>query len=95
MLSTLSAPGLKVNGTWQYTGKKAFDLDNTVFVPGYHVLNAGAAYATKVGSMPTVLRANVDNLLNKFYWRDVTPELGGYLFPGAPRTFRISATVDF
>ncbi|HEV7814427.1 MAG TPA: TonB-dependent siderophore receptor, partial [Janthinobacterium sp.] len=53
-------PGLKVNGTWQYTGKKAFDLDNTVFVPGYHVLNAGAAYATKVGSMPTVLRANVD-----------------------------------
>jgi iron complex outermembrane receptor protein len=37
----------------------------------------------------------VDNLFDKFYWRDVTPELGGYLLPGAPRTFRVSAQVDF
>jgi iron complex outermembrane receptor protein len=41
------------------------------------------------------LRARVDNLFDKFYWRDVTPELGGYLLPGAPRTFRMSAQVDF
>jgi iron complex outermembrane receptor protein len=88
-------PGLKLNGSWQYTGKKAFDVDNTVFVPGYHVFNAGAAYATKLAGMPTVVRANVDNLFDKFYWRDVTPELGGYLIPGAPRTFRITATMDF
>jgi iron complex outermembrane receptor protein len=87
--------GLKLNGSWQYTGKKAFDLDNTVFVPGYHVFNAGASYATKLGGMPMVLRANIDNLFDKFYWRDVTPELGGYLFPGASRTFRITATMDF
>jgi iron complex outermembrane receptor protein len=88
-------PGLKVNGTWQYTSKKAFNPDNSVFVSGYHVFNAGAAYATTVAAMPTVFRANVDNLFDKSYWRDVTPEEGGYLFPGAPRTFRISATVNF
>ena len=41
------------------------------------------------------LRARVDNLTDKFYWRDVTQELGGYLLPGAPRTFRVSAQFDF
>jgi len=88
-------PGLKLDANWQYAGKKAFDELNTVFVPGYHVLNLGGSYATKMGSMPLVIRAQVRNALDKFYWRDVTPDLGGYLFPGAPRTFRVSAQFDF
>jgi iron complex outermembrane receptor protein len=87
--------GLKLNGTWLYAGNKAFDKENTVFVPAYHVLNLGAAYATKIGAMPTTLRANVDNALDKFYWRDVTQVSGGYLFPGAPRTVKVSAQFDF
>ena len=87
--------GLKLNSTWLYAGKKAFDKENTVMVPGYHVLDLGAAYATRIGATAAVLRANVDNALNRFYWRDVTPELGGYLFPGATRTFKISAQFDF
>lgn len=88
-------PGLKVNADWQFSGKKAFDEANTVFVPKYHVLNLGGSYAAKLGENTVILRAQVRNALDKFYWRDVTPELGGYLFPGAPRTFRLSAQVDF
>ena len=87
--------GLKVNGVWNYSGKKAFDAENKVFVPAYHVLSMGAAYATRIGGVSTVVRLNVDNVADKFYWRDVTPELGGYLFPGAPRTARLSAQFDF
>jgi iron complex outermembrane recepter protein len=86
---------LKVNGDWQFVGRKAFDADNAVMVPKYHVVNLGASYATKVGGMPLVLRAQVRNALNRFYWRDVTPDLGGYLFPGAERTYRVSAQLDF
>jgi iron complex outermembrane receptor protein len=48
-----------------------------------------------MNGMPLVLRAQVRNLFDKFYWRDVTPELGGYLFPGAERTFRVSAQLNF
>jgi iron complex outermembrane receptor protein len=88
-------PGLKLNGTWLYSGKKAFDKENTVYVPSYHVFNFGVAYATKIGGTPAVLRANVDNAFDKFYWRDVTQELGGYLLPGASRTFKLSATFSF
>jgi len=88
-------PGLKVDANWQYSGKKAFDVENRVFVPDYHVFGLGAAYAMKLGVTKVTLRARVDNLFDKFYWRDVTPELGGYLLPGAPRTFRVSGQFDF
>ena len=87
--------GLNLNGSWQYAGSKAFSPDNSVTVPGYHVLNLGARYATRIAGKRTTLRFQVDNLLDRFYWRDVTQELGGYLFPGAPRTFRVSAQFDF
>jgi iron complex outermembrane recepter protein len=90
-----AVPGLKVSGQWQYAGKKSFDPQNTVEVPGYHVFGLGAAYGMKMGATNVTLRARVDNLTDKFYWRDVTQELGGYLLPGAPRTFRVSAQFDF
>ncbi|GAB2864399.1 TonB-dependent receptor [Pseudoduganella ginsengisoli] len=87
--------GLKLNANWQYASRKAFDNFNTVFVPGYSVLNLGASYAVKAGGVKTIIRAQVANATNKFYWRDVTPDLGGYLFPGAERTYKLSAQVDF
>jgi iron complex outermembrane receptor protein len=88
-------PGLKVDANWQYSGKKAFDVENRVFVPDYHVFGLGAAYAMHLGATRVTWRARVDNLFDKFYWRDVTPALGGYLLPGAPRTFRVSGQFDF
>jgi iron complex outermembrane receptor protein len=87
--------GLKLNGSWQYSGSKAFTLDNSVNVPSYHLFNLGASYATRIGGAATTLRFNVDNLFDKFYWRDASQSLGGYLFPGAPRTFRMTAQFDF
>lgn len=90
-----AVPGLKVSGQWQYAGRKSFDPENTVYVPGYHVFGIGAAYGLKMGTTNVTLRARVDNLFDKFYWRDVTQQLGGYLLPGAPRTFRVSAQFDF
>ncbi|MES3023595.1 MAG: TonB-dependent siderophore receptor [Pseudomonadota bacterium] len=87
--------GLKVRGVWQYAGKKAFDVENKTFVPGFSLFDAHASYDTKVAGMALTLRAGVDNAFDKFYWRDVTPELGGYLLPGAPRRMFVSAQFDF
>jgi iron complex outermembrane receptor protein len=87
--------GLSVNGSWEYAGKKAFEYNNTTFVPSHNVFNLGAAYAMRVAGKTAVLRAAVNNVADKFYWRDVTPEAGGYLFPGASRTFKLSAQFDF
>ena len=87
--------GLNLNASWQYSGNKAYTPDNTVIVPGYQVYNLGARYVTRVGNTTTTLRFNVDNVLNKFYWRDATQTLGGYLFPGSPRIYKLSAQFDF
>ena len=87
--------GLHVNGTWQYASDKAFNVDNSVIVPSYHVFNLGLRYGLKVAGSMLTLRAGVDNVANQFYWRDVTPALGGYLFPGAPRTFKATGQLDF
>jgi iron complex outermembrane receptor protein len=93
--SVPAVAGLKLNAAWQYSGEKAFDLANTVMVPGYHLFDLGAAYSTRLMGAPTTLRVGVNNVFDKFYWRDVTPALGGYLLTGAPRTFRASAQFDF
>jgi iron complex outermembrane receptor protein len=90
-----TAAGLKLNAAWQYASEKAFDVENRVMVPSYHVFDLGAAYATRFAGANTTLRFSVNNVFDKFYWRDVTPALGGYLLPGAPRTFRLSAQFDF
>ncbi len=90
-----AVPGLKLDANWQFSGKKAFDQENKVMVPSYHVVNLGGSYATRFAGSSLILRAQVKNAFDKFYWRDVTPDLGGYLFPGSPRTFQVSAQVDF
>ncbi|WP_429203082.1 TonB-dependent siderophore receptor [Massilia sp. UYP11] len=87
--------GLKLDAQWQYSGNKVFDPANRVKVPGYHVAGFGASYLLRAGGLNTVIRARVDNAFDKFYWRDVTQSLGGYLLAGAPRTFRLSAQIDF
>jgi iron complex outermembrane receptor protein len=93
--SVPQVPGLKLDASWQFESRKAFDAANSVFVPSYHVFGLGGAYAMNTGFAKMVLRARVDNVFDKFYWRDVTPALGGYLFPGAPRTLRVSADFAF
>ncbi|HEX9172985.1 MAG TPA: TonB-dependent siderophore receptor [Telluria sp.] len=90
-----TVPRLTVSAVWQHAGKKAFDVENRTFVPSYDVLGLGASYALDLGATKVTLRARAENVLDKFYWRDVSPELGGYLLPGAPRTLRLSAQLDF
>jgi iron complex outermembrane recepter protein len=88
-------PGLKLDTMWRYSGSKAFDLANTVNVPSYHLFDAGASYVTRLAGKRATVRLQLTNVFDKFYWRDVTPALGGYLLTGTPRTARLSAQLDF
>ena len=89
--------GLSVNGSWQYSSSKVFAPNSVTRaeVPGYNVFNAGLRYTTSFAGHATTLRFNVHNLFNKFYWRDASSLLDGYLLAGAPRTYSISAQIDF
>jgi iron complex outermembrane receptor protein len=89
-------PGLALLGGVQYSASKYANRTATVKVEDYAVVDVGGRYSTKVGDYATVLRLTVDNLFDKRYWRDVGESAGdGYLFLGAPRTARLSATVNF
>ena len=87
---------LSVQGGWTYVSSKAVTPENNVQVPGYHKFDAGLKYVDKVGKSKTTYRLNVENVFDKFYWRDVSQTYGSNtLYPGIPRIFRATATFDF
>ncbi|PRA66552.1 TonB-dependent siderophore receptor [Pseudomonas sp. MYb187] len=92
----LPIPGLAVLGGARYSASKYANQAGTVEVGSYAVFDLGSRYSTRIGGYDTVVRLMVDNLFDKRYWRDAGEYLGdGYLFQGAPRTARLSASVNF
>lgn len=90
------APKLGLLAGWRYASRNPATPDGQVRVPSYNVFDAGVRYATAWNGHPLTWRLNVDNVFDRFYWRD-TGSSGGdsYLFPGAPRLARLSLTVGF
>ncbi|WP_323114802.1 TonB-dependent siderophore receptor [Pseudomonas guariconensis] len=93
---SLPVPGLALLGGARYSASKYASQAGNVEVGGYTVFDLGSRYRTRIGGYDTVLRLTVDNVFDKRYWRDVGNYLGdNYLFQGAPRTARLSASVSF
>nr|WP_240477112.1 TonB-dependent siderophore receptor [Pseudomonas psychrophila] len=72
--------------------KQYINSDNSQSLPGHTIYDLGTRYTTQFASRPVTLRGSVTNVTNKAYWG--TPLLSS-LGLGAPRTFELSATVDF
>ncbi|MBC2657786.1 TonB-dependent siderophore receptor [Pseudomonas sp. MSSRFD41] len=84
--------GLTLTANATALSKQYISADNQQSIPGYTLFDVGARYATQVANRPVTLRGNVSNLTNKAYWgMPLTTSLG----LGAPRTFELSASVDF
>ena len=81
---------------WRYASANPATPDGRTRVPAYNVFDAGLRYSTTWNSHPMTWHLSVDNLFDRFYWRD-TGSTGGdsYLFPGAPRLARLSVTMGF
>jgi len=87
---------MSIQGGWTYVSSKPVTLDESLSVPGYHKFDAGLRYVDKVGKSKATYRLFVENLFDKFYWRDVSQTYGSNtLYPGIPRIFRATATFDF
>lgn len=85
--------GLTLSGRVLRTGSVYIDSANLYSIPAWTRWDAGARYTTRIAGKPVVLRANIENLLDKNYW------MGSY-YPNlvaraAPRTLLLSATMDF
>ncbi len=89
------APSVGVLAGWRYSASNVATPDGTTRVPAYHVFDAGLRYTQAWHGHTLTWRLNVDNVFNRFYWRD-TGSSGGdsYLFPGTPRLVRLALKVD-
>ncbi|CAM3512133.1 TonB-dependent receptor [Bordetella sputigena] len=85
-------PGLTLLGRVIYTDRTYADADNTLSVPSWTRVDAGARYETKISGTPVTFRFNVENLFNRNYWGTAT---AGYLFVGSPRTYTFSTSIAF
>ncbi|HEY0295665.1 MAG TPA: TonB-dependent receptor, partial [Bordetella sp.] len=88
--------GVTLDGRVVYTGSVYADDANTLRLPSWTRLDAGLRYKTKLSGHDLTLRARVENLANRRYWASAGgyPDQG-YLVAGMPRTFWLSASMDF
>ncbi|MFT3800601.1 MAG: TonB-dependent receptor [Burkholderiaceae bacterium] len=86
-------PGLTLSGRALYTGAQYANNANTFKLSSWTRVDIGARYATKIGNRATVFRAGISNLFDRNYWLS-TRSYGAFSL-AAPRTFQVSATIDF
>ena len=88
--------GLSLSGRAVRTSSQYVNETNTLSIPSWTRFDLGARYVTTVAEQVVTLRARVDNVTDRDYWSSAGGYPGyGYLVQGAPRTFVLSATVDF
>jgi len=84
--------GLKLSTDAKYTGTTMLRAANDIKLAGYTLFNVGANYTTRIGNVDTTFRAAVNNVTDKRYWEY---QYENWIKPGDPRTFSLSAKVDF
>jgi iron complex outermembrane receptor protein len=88
--------GLSFDARLVASGSSYANATNTLRVPGWSRLDIGARYVTDIGGKLVTLRARVDNVTDRDYWASVGGYPGsGYLVLGNPRTFSLTASVEF
>ena len=88
----LPRTAVTLTGRAIYTDAVFFDAANLQPVPGWTRFDVGARYRTTMFGRPATMRASVENVFNTGYWNVAGRAL---LSLGAPRTYLVSASVDF
>ena len=89
--------GLALNARLIHTSSQYANAANTLQVKGWTRTDLGVRYLMDIGNDRLLtLRARVDNVFDKQYWASVGGYPGSnYLVQSIPRTFAVSASVDF
>ena len=92
--SPAAMPGLTVQGSVSFEGAREVLPDGSVQIPAWAVLGLSAKQIMRASGHDWTLRAGVDNLLDRRAWKESPYQYGhAYLYPLAPRTFRVSVQV--
>jgi iron complex outermembrane receptor protein len=87
--------GLSLLAGVVHEGGRIVTPDNTISIPGWTRLDLGLTQTHKVGGTQLTWRAGVDNATDHRAWRESPYQYGHvYLYPLAPRTWRLSLQAD-
>jgi iron complex outermembrane receptor protein len=87
-------PALTLTGRVVHTGKQPANAANTLALSSWTRFDLGARYVALLGDSPLTFRFSVDNVANKRYWTSAFDNVRPDLLQGAPRTFKVSASID-
>ena len=86
--------GLTLTGRVVNTGKQQVNAANTLSIPSWTRVDLGTRFVTAVAERPLTLRFTVDNVADRRYWSSAFDTFSSALLQGAPRTFKLSASID-
>ena len=88
-------PGLQLAASAVHEGDRMVLPDNSVRIPSWTRLDLMARYQHEAAGTRLTWRVGVDNATDKRAWKEAPYQYGhAYLFPMAPRTWRISLQAD-
>lgn len=88
-------PTVGIRAGWRHAAANPATADGSVRVPAWHVFDAGVQWLMPANGQVLDWQLSVDNLANRFYWRDTGSSFGdAFLFAGAPRQARLSVRFD-
>lgn len=90
-------PGLNVQGWLVYEGDRTLTpAADSPRIGGWARVDLAARYTQRMDATTLTWRAGVDNAFDRRAWRESPYQYGHiYLYPMAPRTFRVSLQADF
>ncbi len=89
-------PGLRTSLRVSHEGRRPVLADGSLQLPAWTTLDLSAHYSTRLRGVQTDWTLGLDNLADRRYWREAPLQFGHhYLYPGAPRTLRVSMQAGF
>ncbi|WP_242183509.1 TonB-dependent siderophore receptor [Sphingomonas sp. CARO-RG-8B-R24-01] len=86
--------GVTLTGRVVNTGRQQVNAANSLSIPSWTRVDLGARYVAVVADRPVTFRLGVDNVADRRYWASSFDSFGAALLQGAPRTVKVSASVD-
>jgi iron complex outermembrane receptor protein len=88
-------PGLTLTSQVVATSRQYLNVANTQEIPGWGEMDVGARYATLVGGRNLVLRLNVSNVFDKYYYSGAFSDTTPIATMGFGRIVSASASMNF
>lgn len=83
--------GLALSAGAFHIGPRAINPENSLFVPGYTLFDAGASYDFRIGKRQVTLRAYAQNITGKRYFASTASNVLAY---GLPPSFKVAISAS-